>query len=101
MLTWFWVENGVEIFQFKNSWGTGFGHNKIGKIKRELIFKIHRGVKSYELGLSKSKEKEKDKDGDGNKGNKRSSRGSKLVLPQKAKGTSLVLLLSRAFQLGI
>ena len=88
LLTWFWVEDVVEIFQFKNSWGTGFGHNRIGKIRRQLVSKImfptnifwcDSRVKSYQVGLSKGKEE--NKDGSGNKGNKRSGKGAKPSAP--------------------
>ena len=39
------------------------------------IFWCHRGLKSYQVGLSKGKEE--DKDGGGNKGNKRSGKRGK------------------------
>ena len=90
LLMGFWVKDGVEIFQSKNSWGTGFGHNGIRKIRRELVSKImyptdifwcHRGLKSYQVGLSKGKEE--DKDGGGNKGNKRSGKRGKLGASSK------------------
>ena len=79
LLTDLRVEDGIEMFEFKNSWGD-WGQDGIGKIRKELVFRIsystgiswswlEKGLKStMDVGVSKDQKR----DGDG--GDKRDSR---------------------------